>query len=529
MKKSLSPRQGGPIDRLGFLWLALGTIFSLFAANGRWDLPLAAWLSPLFFLRFTRTRDPLSGFVGVLLASISVMIFFFYESAIFSPILIVAGLIASAILALPYLIDRLVFPRLSLVNGLLMTLVFPLSRAAFEYLISLAPTGSLWSLAYTQYGNLPLLQLLSITGIYGVSFLMAWFASISNRIWEQHFSWPGIRTTTLLYGAVLVLVLLGGSIRLAFFPPSSSTVRVAGISVASSTYQKTRHEISNFTKQEQLIPINRAQMHTALALLDDELLARSQQEARAGAKIIVWPEGGAVTLAEDAAGLIERGKTLAQQERIYLDMGLVVLLPQAPYVQDRAVLIDSQGRIVWTYDKAHPVPGMETFPAGDGRLPVVDTSYGRIANVICFDADFPDLMRQAGSGGVDLMLVPGNDWLEVDPWHTQNATFRAIENGYSLVRQTSHGLAMTVDYQGHVMAATDYFTIDQQTMIAYVPMKGVWTIYALVGDLFAWLCIAGSLMLGAFVLFVPSQRRLQASTPPSQPSSVSAAEQIGIR
>ena len=41
------------------------------------------------------------------------------------------------------------------------------------------------SLAYTQYGNLPLLQVISLTGAYGVSFLIAWFASVGNRAWEQ--------------------------------------------------------------------------------------------------------------------------------------------------------------------------------------------------------------------------------------------------------------------------------------------------------------------------------------------------------
>ena len=63
--------------------------------------------------------------------------------------------------------------------------------------------------------------------------------------------------------------------------------------------------------------------------------------------------------------------------------------------------------------------------------------------------------------------------------------FGAIENGYSLVRQASNSLAMTVDYEGHVLSASDYFTTDSQVMVAYVPMQGVHTIYATIGDLFA--------------------------------------------
>ena len=91
------------------------------------------------------------------------------------------------------------------------------------------------------------------------------------------------------------------------------------------------------------------------------------------------------------------------------------------------------------------------FVPGDGKVPTVQTPYGRLSTVICFDADFPGTIRQAGQAGADMLLVPGNDWRAIDPYHTQMATFRAIENGFSLVRQASNGLAMTVDYEGNVL------------------------------------------------------------------------------
>ena len=93
------------------------------------------------------------------------------------------------------------------------------------------------------------------------------------------------------------------------------------------------------------------------------------------------------------------------------------------------------------------------------------------------------------------MFVPGDDWQAIDPYHTQVATFRAIENGFSEVREASKGLSMTVDYEGHVLSASDYFTTSRQVMVAYVPMHGVRTIYATIGDLFAWLCIIGLVAL----------------------------------
>src|SRR6266702_4804848 len=148
------------------------------------------------------------------LASAIAMLFTVYSLQLLTPIITVACLLFSTILTLPYLLDRLITPRLTLVSAVLASLLFPLSRVAGEYLISFTPAfGSVFSLAYTQYGNLPLLQIISVTGIYGVSFLIAWFASVGNWIWEQGFVWPRIRDVTLLYSGLLALVLLGGSLR----------------------------------------------------------------------------------------------------------------------------------------------------------------------------------------------------------------------------------------------------------------------------------------------------------------------------
>ncbi len=169
------------------------------------------------------------------------MFFFLFQAQFpggLNPLLIVVGLLFGTVLVLPYLLDHLFVPRVSLGSGLLASLVFPFSRVIGEYLLSFTPYGSMISLAYTQYGDLPLLQVISLTGIYGVSFLIAWFASVGNWVWEQHIAWPRIRLVTLLYSTTLALVLLGGSTRLAFFSPSAQTVRVAGISVPDSLSQQ---------------------------------------------------------------------------------------------------------------------------------------------------------------------------------------------------------------------------------------------------------------------------------------------------
>jgi apolipoprotein N-acyltransferase len=489
-----------PDDRLGYLWLVVGAVLSLFAVHGRWDVPVAAWLSCVLLLRFVRTRSVLAGVVGVWVVGALGAAFWLFESGlgVLSPILLLCVALSS-MLVVPYLLDRLVGSRLAVVSPLLATLVFPLARVACEYAIAqFGPVGNIFgSLAATQHGNLPLLQIAAVTGSYGVSFLIAWFAAVGNTVWEGWASRSQTRAVAAVFAGVLIVVLVGGGVRLAFFAPSAPTVRVAGVSPSVTAVARRDELLDGFSSFEELANVDPAALRPAMAIVNDDLLAASEREARAGAKIIVWPEVGAGTLADDKADLIAQAAELARGYDVYLQMGLGVLSRRAPFMRNQAILVDPQGQVVWTYDKAHPIPGMEQLTPGDGKVPTVDTPYGRLANLICFDADFPDLARQGGSQGVDLMLVPSNDWPEFGTVHTQKATLRAIENGYSLVRQDSNGLAQVVDFQGRVLASSDYFTSDQQTMVAYVPTKGERTVYAMIGDVFAWVSTAALILLTA--------------------------------
>lgn len=505
-------------DRLSYLWLALAAALFL-VAGVQWVIPLAAWLAPLFLLRFVRTQRPLPGFllawlVRAAVAAIVLRGIILYPSIVYYPLVV----LLTGLTMLPYLADRLLTPRL---GSFVATLVFPLAYTTIEYLGSFGPFGTITSVANTQYGDLPLMQLVSVTGIWGLTFLITWFAAVVNWAWERGFAWPRVRGGGLLYAAILAVVLLGGGARLALFPPQANLVRVAGLSASQAAVAAFNQQLPQATvallASGKATQADRALAHSAFTIIDNDLLARSQQEAAAGAKIVVWTEASPVSasiLQEDEPALLQRAGTLAQQAGIYLDMGLAVYLPGAgkgPFVKDEAVLLDPTGNVVWNYEKTHPAPGEQgIIVLGDGKVPIVDSPYGRLANVICFDADYPDTMRQAGQAGADLMLVPSDDWQALDPAHTHDATFRAIENGYSLVREASKGLSMTVDYEGRVLSSSDYFTTDHQVMVAYVPMHGVRTIYATIGDLFAWLCIIGLVALTGLT-FIQSRKRRSAA------------------
>jgi apolipoprotein N-acyltransferase len=75
------------------------------------------------------------------------------------------------------------------------------------------------------------------------------------------------------------------------------------------------------------------------------------------------------------------------------------------------------------------------------------------------------------------------------------ASFRAIEQGVNLVRQTSNGLSAAYDYQGRRLSAVDHYRTSDYDMVSEVPTRGVRTIYSKLGDWFAWVCLAALLDL----------------------------------
>lgn len=473
MPVGASSESGGSNYR-AFIWLGLGSALTLIA-NGKWAVPVAAWLAPVFILRFVRLQKPTRGLLwGVLATTLPSLLawqgmvpvprWLYY---LFIPFI-------GCISFLPYLYDRLLAFK---IPGFASTLVFPLARTALEYLVSLIiPYGGFTSLAYTQDGNLPLLQLLSITGTGGVTFLAVWFASAINWAWEHDFDARTTRNGVGTYASILASVLLFGGARLALFPPKSGTVRVACF--------------TQFDQRASGLPVDRAAFREATAKIQNDYLERTRREARAGARIISWPEVAAPVAKEDEAGFIERGRQVAQGEQIYLLMSLHTYMGPGQLWENKIILIHPSGTVLWDYLKAKIPPG-DPDRRGDGSIRVSDTPYGRLGGVICFDMDFPILIRQAGKVRTDILFAPYLDWEAIKLTHARMAVFRAIENGFSLVRPTSNGLSLVVDYQGRVLAAVDHFTAKDRVLVAQVPTEGVRTLYSRIGDAFAWLCVAG--------------------------------------
>jgi apolipoprotein N-acyltransferase len=465
-----------------WFWLIPGFICLVFS-NGRWVIPAAAWLYPLFLLKFSHRQPLWRGFVVISLVLVTANSIAWQGTATANPTsplqVIPAGF--GFLIAFIFLAERWLAPRLN--NGTA-SLVFPLLYVAFEWLVTLfSPLGSIGMLGYTQSGNLPLLQLTSLTGVTGISFLVAWFGSLSHWIWQQQFHWLKIHRWIAAYAAVILLVLFYGSARLVFSTPGpgaqGSTVRVAGITI---------------TDRQRMAALDQARVQDPLAyqkmLSEIERFAfeTTLREAQAGAKIVLWNEVG-IYIENDAAPLVIRAQTLARQAGIYLLVPLYITHPGSAQLDiNKLLLINPQGKIVLEHLK-YGSAVLEDIQPGSGIIQAVSTPFGSISAVICRDLDFPTTVRQTGRIGTQILLAPSFDWYAIDPFHSQYAIFRAVENGVSLVRQAADGYSVATDPYGRVIAATDHFASQERVMVAQVPVIHIPTLYSYLGDWFNWAAV----------------------------------------
>jgi apolipoprotein N-acyltransferase len=267
-------------------------------------------------------------------------------------------------------------------------------------------------------------------------------------------------------------------------------------------------------------PADRAAAQAMFEANNARLLARSAQEALAGAEIVFWAEGNATVLKGDEAALVERGRALAREHGIYLGMALAVLTPEAErQLENKIVLVTPEGAIGFEYLKAFPVPGAEATGSvlGAAELPTLATPYGRIGAAICFDMDHHAYIRQANAQGVDILFAPANTWQKVAATHADMARLRAVENGFALLRPTSNGVSIAADGYGRMLGRSDFWQTGGGTLVASLPVQAPPTIYSWIGDTFAY---AAVIVLCLLVLWALIQGLLRRTTSVSQGAQI---------
>jgi apolipoprotein N-acyltransferase len=480
---------------------------SLFGVATRLAFPPAAWIGLAALVHASRSIPAMSGATFLWLALyVSLAIANRDTLPIPLPVYLLIFVVEATIVTLPFVIDRIASPR---IDGALATLIFPMALVTAEFLRSRLTSGaSWWSIAYSQYGFMPLMQLSAVVGIWGITFVVAWFASTFELAWNRGFNWTEIRGPVLTYTIVLVSILLAGGVRLMAAPTDRASVRTATLNRPIDLFAPG--EITRIS-EGRVAATEHERLNGTLSRLHDWFLEGSRREARAGARLIVWPEQNLLVFADDEPAFLERARRLAADEGIYLAMGMgtIHLGERLPF-ENKLVLVDPSGRIVTSHLKNRPVSGWEAsiLRRGDDGIPVVSTDTGRMAAAICFEADFPEFIRQAGQNDADLLILPVNEWKAIKNIHFQMHVFRAIENGMPLVRAAASGLSAAIDPWGRVLSMSDFYADGDRTMTAQLPMGRIPTLYARTGDWFSWLCVAGLAALLAVALIVAAERSM---------------------
>jgi apolipoprotein N-acyltransferase len=480
--------------------LAAGSLLLAFVGF-RFNVPPAAWFAPVFLLRYFRhARGAGAILIGYLAMSISLGISMYGLIPAPPAVQILIGLVWWAMFVTPYLVDRFFYAHTGPVAGLF---IFPGAYVLLEYILSVSPFSSLTSMAYSQFPFKGLMQIVSITGTGGVTFLITWFASLVNLLREENFSPRRARVPGIAFALILGVTLVAGNLRLAGQPERS--VPIGSVTVSYDAYI----DMWDFSVyiESGTDPARVPEMKKISSLTADALFRESESLARAGAKIILWSEINVFLFPDQEKAFTKRARDFARKEGVYLIAAAARLTPGTDMYENWAAAFTPAGEAAFTYLKSHPVFaefGGEHAVRGNGRIPLLDTPYGRIAVAICYDMDFPRLIRQAGRGGADIILVPALDWKEISPYHSYVALVRGIENGVSVVRQTDQGMSLAGDYRGLVTASMDFFSAEKRVMLSHLPASGVRTLYPYAGDWIVWGIL---LFWGGYILLNTIVRR----------------------
>ncbi|MFT3711354.1 MAG: nitrilase-related carbon-nitrogen hydrolase [Archangium sp.] len=469
-------------------WLSLGVLL-VGLAHMRWGIGALAFVAPIPFLVFLRAARGARDWAWFGLA-----LFLGYCVAIAKIITAPIPFLLVPAFALP--IAALAFCAYfawSMTRSFAQRWVAPLVFAGATVVTEavqhrFTEFGSWGTVAYTQLDDLPLLQVSSLVGMAGVSFLVSWVAaSLESARAERD-----LRPALAAFG-LLLLALAFGVLRLGF-ATTGPTVTVAAIGTDST--------IAGFPypPPEELERIN------------ERLFARTAEAATRGAKLVGWTEAATLVPPRDEAAFMQRLSAAAASHHIELVAAWVVPDDAALRYENKLAWVRPDGSIAQVYRKHHPVPGEPATPGTEPHW-TLETAAGRASAAICYDFDFPALARAEAQLGVDLVVVPSSDWKGIDPLHTQMASVRAIENGFSLLRPTRWGLSAGFDAYGRVRGWQSSFDAAPGVLLIELPARGVATLYTAIGDAFVGVC-------AVLVLLALSRRLVLASSPTSSSSSL---------
>ena len=367
-------------------------------------------------------------------------------------------------------------------------------------------SGFAWNLlGGSQWRQVPLIQLASVTGVYGLSFLICWMSLALTGAWLIMGFRPGNCwgwTAEIRLPLLAVLLLAGWGFWTALelrhlrdTAPRSLQLALVQPSVPQTLQWDSAADAASF----------------------ERILGLSEQALALKPEILVWPEGS-FGLAQETWGRMTNRVISAQASWIFNTIG------QDSHGRpvNSAMWLDADGRISGQYDKRRLVifgeyiplerwlpfmrwltPIGSSFAAGGDpvsfvlRLNPTDPPV-KVAPIICFEDTFPHGVREHVQSDTDFLLEITNDaWFGEGSaqWqHAANAAFRAVENGVPMVRAANNGLTQWFDAAGiiHELFGENGRVYQPGFLMVRLPVGQARpsTYYHRQGDVFGWTCVA---------------------------------------
>jgi apolipoprotein N-acyltransferase len=415
-----------------------------------------------------------------------------------APVALFAMAMLALYLALYPAVSALITARMVRATGLRGLLCFPAAWVATEYWRGTYIMGGFpWvPLGNSQVEMLPVAQLASVFGVYGVSALVA----LVNVLVACALVSTGRTRTAVLAGAVALPLACAawGAWRIAdgslMRKGDALTVGLVQANIDQATKWSGRFARKIFTTH----------------------IAITRDVARRGATLVVWPESSLpFRYNDDATGR-------AELQRVVRELGVHLLFGSDELVDGRtsynsAFLMAPSGETLAVYRKIHLVPFGEFIPYGGWLAffpPLVETLGGfapfapgtsvvmlplgkhQASTAICYEVTYPELIATAVRQGSRLLTTITNDgWYGTSsaPYqHFEMARMRAIEQGRYLVRAANTGISGIVDPYGRLVARSAIFT--EAGIVGEVRLLEDRTIYSRIGDVVPYAAIAGSLL-----------------------------------
>jgi apolipoprotein N-acyltransferase len=343
---------------------------------------------------------------------------------------------------------------------------FPVIVTAFEFIVFNNPVdGTAGGLAYTQANYLAVIQIASVTGIWGIVFIASLLPAAIALAWRFRND-KKRQVATISFAAVVLLVVVGyGVFRLNQSNPHTD-VAVGITAVPEKLY----------TDDADPVQAKRQITNTYI----EQISALSRQ----GANYILFPEKIFHVKERKKDSLLSVFQSAAVQLKSTIIGGLAVNKDSSK--QNLVEFFSPSGQ-VQEYQKRFHVKGFEGDYERGNKVGILKDTPFRGGMAICKDMDFPSWLREYAN--VDLLFVPAFDFVQ-DGWlHSRMAVLRGVENGYTIVRAGRAGRLTVSDYQGKILAEANCENGEATSLIAQAPVYHIDTLYSTWGDWFGWLCV----------------------------------------